>query len=339
LHVERRFEVALCGYYGFGNLGDELLAQSAVRLLEQCGVQRPRIIVLSNDAAETERFLGTSAVNRWDLRAVFTALRESRTLLLGGGGLFQDSTSFRSPVYYWSLVRMAKLVDCLPWCFGQSVGPLNGKLARVLARDALALCRKRGVRDRFSLEELNNWGLDAFLSPDLVFGLEPFPVAGEAGGTRMILNIRPWKNGLPERLAENAQEYARALGLSIRGISLAEEDTRTMEDLARRGLVEFEGIDRWDPRKRDSLVFPEGCRKAVGMRLHFCILSAMAGIPLLAVPYDPKVLGFAEILGVPTWNPGMPFTVPAEDSLLRIAGLREEVGRIFKETYQSLGER
>lgn len=112
-----------------------------------------------------------------------------------------------------------------------------------------------------------------------------------------------------------------------------------MEDLARRGLVEFEGIDRWDPRKRDSLVFPEGCRKAVGMRLHFCILSAMAGIPLLAVPYDPKVLGFAEILGVPTWNPGMPFTVPAEDSLLRIAGLREEVGRIFKETYQSLGER
>lgn len=155
----------------------------------------------------------------------------------------------------------------------------------------------------------------------------------------MILNIRPWRNGLPERLAENAQEYARALGLSIRGISLSDEDTKTMEDLARRGLLEVEGIDRWDPKRLDSIAFPEGSRKAVGMRLHFCILSAMAGIPLLAVPYDPKVLGFAEILGIPTWNPGMPFAVPAENSLLGIAVLREEVARIFRETYQSLGER
>ncbi len=339
MDLVRRFEVALCGYYGFGNLGDELLARAAVRLLEQCGVPRQRIVVLSNDVAETERFLGTASVNRWNLRAVFSVLRESRTLLLGGGGLFQDTTSARSPIYYWSLVRMAKLVNCIPWCFGQSVGPLNGKLSRILARDALTLCKKRGVRDRFSLEELKNWGLDAFLSPDLVFGMEPFPIARSTGGTRMILNIRPWRNGLPERLAENAQEYARALGLSIRGISLSDEDTKTMEDLDRRGLLELEGIDRWDSKRLDSIAVPEGSRKAVGMRLHFCILSAMAGIPLLAVPYDPKVLGFAEILGIPTWKPGMPFAVPAENSLLGIAVLREEVARIFRETYQSLGER
>jgi polysaccharide pyruvyl transferase CsaB len=339
LDVGRRFEVALCGYYGFGNLGDELLAQAAVALLEECGLPRQRIVVLSNDADETARSLGTASVNRWDLREVFAALRQSRTLLLGGGGLFQDSTSFRSSVYYWGILRMAKLARCRPWCFGQSIGPLNRKGARILARNALSICEKRGVRDRFSLEKLSDWGLEGFLSPDLVFGLNFPPIGANAGGTRLLLNIRPWRSGLPEQLAEQAGEYARSLGLSIRGIALAEEDARTMEDLADRGLLKFEGIDRWNPKGLDALVFPEGCRGAVGMRLHFCILSAMAGIPLLAVPYDPKVLGFAEMTGVPTWKPGMPFLVPAEDRLIKISGLREDVRRIFRETYLSLGER
>jgi len=339
LELGRRFDVALCGYYGFGNLGDELLAQAAVRLLEGCGVQRDRIVVLSNDVAETTRFLGTAAVNRWNMRDVFAALRESRTLLLGGGGLFQDSTSFRSPLYYWGIVRMAKLANCRPWCFGQSVGPLNGTLQRFLARDALSACERRGVRDRLSMETLAGWGLGAVFSPDLVFGLDSLPFDGKAGEPRLALNIRPWRNGLPEQVAEKVGEYARSRGLSVRGIALAEEDARTMEELGCRGLLELEGIDRWNPGARDSLAFPGGCMGAVGMRLHFCILSAMAGIPLLSVPYDPKVQGFAEMLNVPTWKPGMAISIPAEDRLQRISGLREDVGRIFRETYLSLGER
>ncbi|NLI95725.1 MAG: hypothetical protein GX436_03275, partial [Synergistaceae bacterium] len=141
------------------------------------------------------------------------------------------------------------------------------------------------------------------------------------------------------QVAEKVGEYARSRGLSVRGIALAEEDARTMEELACRGLLELEGIDRWDPGARDSLAFPGGCREAVGMRLHFCILSAMAGIPLLAVPYDPKVQGFAEMLNVPTWKPGMQLSIPAAVCLQKISGLREDVGRIFRETYLSLGER
>jgi polysaccharide pyruvyl transferase WcaK-like protein len=48
-------------------------------------------------------------------------------------------------------------------------------------------------------------------------------------------------------------------------------------------------------------------RVAAGMRLHFAILAAMAGVPLVAAPYDPKVEAFAVERQIPVWR---------EDSLL-----------------------
>ncbi|MBX6365646.1 MAG: polysaccharide pyruvyl transferase family protein, partial [Gemmatimonadetes bacterium] len=38
----------------------------------------------------------------------------------------------------------------------------------------------------------------------------------------------------------------------------------------------------------------------VGMRLHFLIFSALAGVPLVGLPYAPKVTGFLEEPGLET---------------------------------------
>jgi polysaccharide pyruvyl transferase WcaK-like protein len=42
-----------------------------------------------------------------------------------------------------------------------------------------------------------------------------------------------------------------------------------------------------------------GARLAVGMRLHFIILSLLAGIPVVGIAYDPKVLSICEKFGLP----------------------------------------
>ena len=44
----RRYRVALTGYYGFGNLGDELLAGASLEALERAGVGRGNVVMLSN---------------------------------------------------------------------------------------------------------------------------------------------------------------------------------------------------------------------------------------------------------------------------------------------------
>ena len=53
--VSRRYRAALAGYYGFGNLGDELLAQASLEALERVGVDWERVVVLSNDPKGTAR--------------------------------------------------------------------------------------------------------------------------------------------------------------------------------------------------------------------------------------------------------------------------------------------
>ena len=47
MRPEREFRVALCGYYGFGNLGDELLAEALIAALERCGIKRGEMAMLS----------------------------------------------------------------------------------------------------------------------------------------------------------------------------------------------------------------------------------------------------------------------------------------------------
>ncbi len=335
--MNRRFDVALCGYYGFGNLGDELLAKAAIELLGTCGVPADRVVVLSKDPEGTREWLGTESVNRWSLPEVFKALEESKSLLLGGGGLFQDSTSIRSSLYYWGVVRLAGFAKCRPWCYGQSVGPFSGRTASLLARNALGACRKRVVRDRFSVEILNRWGLAAELSPDMVFGLNLFAPGRESRPGTLLLNIRPWKDGLPEKVARAVGEYARREGLEVRGIAMAEEDAQIMAELARKGFLEFAEIRRLGSPGDCPLAWPGECAGAVGMRLHFCILTALAGIRLLAVPYDPKVTGMAESLGIDLWSEGMPVSLTGMGMLPKIPEMREEVRKVFRETYLALG--
>ena len=53
-----------------------------------------------------------------------------------------------------------------------------------------------------------------------------------------------------------------------------------------------------------------GASAAVGMRLHFALLSALWGTPLAVLPYDPKVEAFARGVGVPCAGEELPQPCP-----------------------------
>ena len=79
--MKDRWVVTLLGYYGFGNLGDELLALSAINQLEKLGIPRSKIMVLTASTYPYSE-LGVNFVDRWNLLKVWSVLRESKTLLL-----------------------------------------------------------------------------------------------------------------------------------------------------------------------------------------------------------------------------------------------------------------
>ncbi len=77
--MTRKYDVLLAGYYGFGNLGDELLAEACVKLLEDNGVSRDRIAVLSADPGKTRESLGTASYDRWKLGEIRRAMKDSNS--------------------------------------------------------------------------------------------------------------------------------------------------------------------------------------------------------------------------------------------------------------------
>ncbi|MDR1137190.1 MAG: polysaccharide pyruvyl transferase CsaB [Synergistaceae bacterium] len=290
------FDVLLAGYFGFGNLGDELLAAAAVKNLGACGIPPEKISVLSNRPAESRMNLGISSFDRWKITDIKRALDMSRCMFFAGGGLFQDATSMRSCVYYWGLVWAASVRSVPVAAIGQSVGPLAGSFSKFLTRNALRNCKYIAVRDDASAEVVSSMGISCDVMPDPVMSLET-PENG--GGEAVLINVRPF-GGDGGKTAQAVLEAVRALDsgeTEFFCVAMSEEDALLMEKLQRSGALPECEITT--PRTAGEFFGIAGrARAAVGMRLHFGMLSMLSGLEVALSPYDPKVSSFARTWGL-----------------------------------------
>ena len=300
----RRYGAALIGYYGFGNLGDELLLKACIDILTRCGISRPQIVALSNDPEKTSRDFGIDSVNRWDIRESAKIFRDSERVIFGGGGIFQDRTSIKSCVWYWAIVRLARLMGAKVFAVGQSVGPLESGLSRFFAGNALRSCGAVHVRDDKSLRLAENLGCrNVIRGCDLVMTLRPETLNAERTREKMLVNLRP----CPE--LENYAEILRGhLTAESVGVAMSPEDESA---LSRLGLPEIVRITSF----REAQNLWSTAKSAVGMRLHFGVLSRVFRTPCAMMPYDMKVNEFALQSGIPCINdewvaPEMPRDIP-----------------------------
>ena len=317
----KRYRVALAGYYGFGNLGDELLAEAAISALLRCGIGRERIVLITAAPEESMQKFGVDSVNRWKVSQVCLTLLQSETLLLGGGGLFQDVSSLRSCFYYWWLIRTARFCGAVPWALGQSVGPLSTRMGRRLTRDALKCCRAVQVRDAASEALCASLGLSVETGDDIVLSLAD-SFTGRASddnapppAKELLVNLRPdgrglKKHALAERFADAVSTYSASYRGELVGVALSKEDERLMSRFSQEGRLPVSRIEHVATLSDALRVFcASRGAAAFGMRLHFLVLGAMARIPLVAAPYDPKVESFALKQDIPVWQDG-PLPVP-----------------------------
>ncbi|MDR1134075.1 MAG: polysaccharide pyruvyl transferase family protein [Synergistaceae bacterium] len=285
------------GYFGFGNLGDELIARAAVDNLARLGIPRERLAILSNDPDGSASRFGIRAFNRWNPASVLGALGNSRALFFPGGGLFQDASSARSSVYYWSLIRAASLKRVPVCALAQSVGPLRGTLAKFLARDAMSVCGYVSVRDSASEDVLSSMNLRCDITPDPVLGFE-LPETVSRGGTALV-NMRPWRGGIHAAPVVKAAGRMLACGMKIIYVAMAGEDASFMRKLQDAGEIPRHEI--LEPKDaEDFSEIAARAEAAVGMRLHFGVLSMLCGLKVILSPYDPKVRAFAS-----EWNIGL----------------------------------
>lgn len=311
--------VALSGYYGFGNHGDEALLAGLIAGLERRG-HVP--VALSADPEATRRLHGVEARHR--TRGLVASLRGVDAVVSGGGGLLQDATSGRSLAYYLGVLVLARLMRRRAVVFGQSVGPLSPR-GRRWTRWAL-----RGVpvsvRDRASAELLGTLGLEAHVGADAALAATALRLALPAGnGTeersqppRAVLAPRGDRPEHTAALADAAGTLAQ-VGFEVRAVALHPAQDRAAADLVQRraagpsaapAAFASDGPGDW----RETVAAIARARVVIATRLHALVFAAGLGLPHVGLVYDPKVAGFLSESGGVAFDP--PF---AADEIARAA--------------------
>jgi polysaccharide pyruvyl transferase CsaB len=293
--------VLLCGYYGEHNLGDDALLEV---LLEQLPPGWTPLVT-ARDRQEVEHRLKVATTDRTSLGGVLAALGRCRALVLGGGSLLQDTTSFQSLLYYSALIVAARLRGRPVILWGQGLGPLRRQRSRLLVRALLPLATAISWRDPASAALAASWGICSATGSDPVWAL-PAGVWRGPGGP-IVLCWRPvhqlageaWRPYLQalEQLAEASDREVLWLPFH------REQDRGLLSLLAGEGLLPA----TLQARSREVMVQdPAGAMEwfrsaglVVAMRLHGLILAALAGSPCAALSYDPKVGAAAAAIGCP----------------------------------------
>ena len=309
----------LCGYYGEHNIGDDALLQALLRSLPA----EAKPCITAADQQQVQQRFGVITCDRRRLRSTLSALADCDGLILGGGSLLQDSTSWRSLLYYAALILTARLQRKPVVLWAQGLGPLRRRRSRLLVGRLLPLVAAASWRDRQSAAFAQQLaGASRAIDPvgaDPVWTLPPVHWRGRGGPIVLawrssgLLTEEDWRV-LLEALAELAERNDRpVLWVPLHNA----QDGGLLQQLQEQGLLP----DALAMRSREiRLQRPEelmaqasAAGLVIAMRLHGLILAARAGAPVAALSYDPKVAAAAEALGCP-WADLQP--LPAAEVLL-----------------------
>jgi polysaccharide pyruvyl transferase CsaB len=307
--------IAISGYYGFGNAGDEAVLSATV---EQLRARLPGAtpVVLSADPRATEQMHEVEAAPRWPLGPLRRTIRSADLLLSGGGSLLQNRTSSRSLAYYLLTLDLAQRGGVPFAIHAQGLGPLDGSLGRYFTARYLRRARALTLRDEASMKLAAELGVpEQFmtLTADPAFLLEPVAdaevdailyEAGLCGAEQLVgLVVREWRGALEAlsplaRISRRAAEEwgARTVIVPFQLPEDLEVSHKLAALLPDAALLER----RIHPRALAGVI--GRMELLVGMRLHALILAAVQLVPAVGLSYDPKVRAHCERVGQ-SWTP------------------------------------
>jgi polysaccharide pyruvyl transferase CsaB len=314
--------VALAGCFGFQNTGDDAILEVWLHDLAAWRENVEVVVLGGDDTYLREQFPGVTFVHWRDWPGTVEAIQAADLLVVGGGGLFHDywamepetfveAPAWIGPMYYLSLIGLAKLWERPCILTGVGIGPLRTEIGRAYVREVLAWADVITVRDTGSRDVLQSAGFPeperVVVTADPVFRL-PFghsgvlasPVSG--GHPRIGVAVRNWPGYPPAdqwipELAQALQQVARQTGGTVLFLPLQAypvhpptDDVAAARTVASiiEGSVDVRVVEEYlSPRQADALVGT--CDIVIAMRLHAAILALRHGVPCIGLAYDPKV--------------------------------------------------
>lgn len=281
-------QVFLCGYYGYGNTGDEALLAT---LLEQLPRHVSPVVLSGNPRATADRY-GVATCDRRQWQTVLRTLQQSHAFIWGGGSLIQDVTSWRSPLYYLGLMTLAQRFGCRTIAWAQGIGPLRSPLYRWWTRELLRRCVAVTVRDSGSAALLRQWGIPHQQGADPVWLMSARPGLPPQDRAPIAVCLRPHRHLTSDRwqlLKMALRRWQEETGVLLLLLPFQrQQDLPLAEDLYGALLPDqTQLISCEDPREMKGIL--AATAGAIAMRLHALIMAASVGCRCFALSYDPKV--------------------------------------------------
>ena len=314
---QRRYRIGISGSYGGMNLGDEAILSQILREL------RSRVsaefTVFSRNPEDTRCRHGVEhAVPARELSRgeVLRELEPLDLFILGGGGILFDPD-------VRAFLREAQLaqdlgIPTMTWAIG--VGPLENRDSRravLQTLNGMDLITVREPSARLVLEDIGvERDIVVTADPALLLDPEPLPAdalirEGIARANPLIgFSVREPGAAAPDLdvnhyhalLANAADYFVERLSASILFVPMerptdlqhAHAVVSQMANPERAHILKGE----YTPGQLLSLMTE--MEFAVGMRLHFLLFAALAGVPFVPLPYASKVGEFVRELGMPT---------------------------------------
>ncbi|MDP4118598.1 MAG: polysaccharide pyruvyl transferase CsaB [Bacillota bacterium] len=308
-----KYDVAILGYYGFHNSGDDALLHAVITSLR---TRNPdvRILVFSNTPEETARVYKVSASNRFDILAMKKILKNTKLFIMGGGSLLQDGTSSKSLLYYIMCLKIAKRFCAKTMLYANGIGPILRKSNGKKIVKALQGVDVITLRDDDSAEDLKDLGVsgDMRVTADPVFAITEYETVNtqyllknrgiSEADKYVCVSLRKWKNapeGIEEHFAKMCDYISSEYGYKIvflpmqypydagiiRSVKAKMKETSYFID-SRLGIGEMLGII-----KNSELI--------IGVRLHILIYASTVAVPGIGIVYDPKVSSFQRYIHQP----------------------------------------
>lgn len=299
-------KIALSGYYGFDNAGDEALL-SAICLTIKKIEPKAGFVVFSGAPEKTRRIHRLPAINRMNPFKVLRELWTSDLLISGGGSLLQDVTGPLSLPYYIAVIALAKLLNRPVIFYAQGIGPINRRFSKLLMRLVANRVDFITLRDADSLRLLKDMGVNSppiKITADPVFTLDASFVDTQKAQVLLQqygikeekifgVSVREWAplDGYQETLAR-VLDYMAKRGYQIVFIPLnypndLAESRRVAQIMEEKSFV----IDK-NLTSVEYLALISKFDVLIGMRLHSLIFAANRGIPFAGISYDPKIDAF-----------------------------------------------
>lgn len=314
--------VLLYGWFGEGNLGDELILSSLISIVRNA-IPRATISVMASKPKQTKYYHADEYINgivstyvdhrprsivrafKYGIGAVCCNLTSPDIVVMATGGALSDwnhdsATPIVDLINYWSARRKPIFL------FGVGAGPFTKQESKGRFFSSLSKVHLITVRDEYSKKELEKLGLrNVVLTRDIVFASEGhswIQKSKPSTVTKIGIIVAPVCRETPSiydeyqnRITEAAKQLAEKYSVTV--IPFHEE----YDQLLTRKIVETDeriASISCNQNLRTTLDAVAQQDLIVGMRFHSIITALLMRKYVVPIVYHPKCYSLAEEMGL-----------------------------------------